>query len=307
MKFSLLGGLLFAGLISILLAGCGQTEVLDSGYDIDEFGIVNDSMAILSVSYWDHVKNGATLMSSSDDYYETTGLGLLLVDMRQQKIYSEISLSSDLGGPETDQILDSLMFFWNFVFDENEDCKINKTAYLNVLGQKEKNILTLDSIKDSTDILSLWEKGLFDNFVVVVHTPGVFLGNVPFILDINEKSLREWEPTGDDVWLSGCSDFRLTPLNLRCLMMSKDGNRILVVNENREILDSLDATDLLQPRFYGNYISSGYTSGIHKFYKLNADGRVFKTPIYTITKYVNYIKFQDSTGNTTSYNGGTQE
>ena len=75
MKFSLLGGLFFAGLMSILLNGCGQTEVLDSGYDIRERGFISDTMAFLNISYWDHVKKGAMLMSSSDDYYVTTGHG----------------------------------------------------------------------------------------------------------------------------------------------------------------------------------------------------------------------------------------
>ena len=154
MKLSLLGGLLFAGLMSILLAGCGQTEVLDSGYDIDEFGIMNDSMAILSVSYWDHVKNGATLMSSSDDYYETTGFGLLLVDMRQQKIYSKIRLNSDLGVPMVDQIFDSLMIFWDDSFNNEDGYKIVKAAYLNVFEQEKQKLLDWDSTSDNTDYLT---------------------------------------------------------------------------------------------------------------------------------------------------------
>jgi len=303
MKFSLLGGLFFAGLMSILLNGCGQTEVLDSGYDIDEFGIANDSIAILSVSYWDHVKKGAMLMSSSDDYYETTGFGLLLVDMRQQKIYLEKRLNSDLGVPMVDQVFDSLMIFWDDSFNNEDEYKIVKAAYLNVFEQEEQNLLDWNSTSDNTDYLTLWEGQSFGYFIFSIHDWGSGLTGISkgfFVLDFKKNTMRKWTPSGKSLWLGECVDIQWTLASLRCIRVVNQN--LKVVNENQEILDSMYLEGSSEVRFLGSYVGIG-----SKIYKLNANGKINKTPIYTITKYVNYIKFQDSTGHTTSYNGGTQE
>jgi hypothetical protein len=305
LKNIMFGGWLLAGLMSILLTGCGQTEVLDSGYDIDEFGIVNDSMAILSVSYWDHVKNGATLMSSSDDYYETTGFGLLVVDMRQQKIYSEKSLNSDLGVPMVDQIFDSLMIFWDYTFNSEEGYKIVKAAYLNVFKQEEQNLLDWDSTSDNTDYLTLWEGQSFDYFIFSIHDWGSGLTGVNkgfFVLDFKKNTMRKWTPSGASLWLGKCADIQWTSASLRCLNVSDIENKLEVLNEDEKVLDSLVSDGLSNVRFFGNYIGVG-----DKLFRLDTSGHVHKTPVYNINSRTFVIKFQDSTGDTTSYSGGTKE
>ena len=107
-------------------------------------------------------------------------------------------------------------------------------------------------------------------------------------------------PSGALLWLGECVDIQWTLASLRCIRVV-DQN-LEVVNENQEILDSMYLGGSSEVRFLGSHVGIG-----SKIYKLNANGKINKTPIYTITKYVNYIKFQDSTGKTTSYSGGTQE
>jgi hypothetical protein len=291
MKFSLLGGLLFAGLISILLAGCGQTEVLDSGYDIDDYGIVNDSTAIVKINYWDHIQKGSNILTSSDDWYAGTGKGLLLVSTKEEKIYKEINIEKSASK----QILDSLLLLWNYV---NDEIYFSKPAYLNIQKENEKIFLDLDSIADSTDVLKLWNEKKFNDIVFSIKYSNADLGRIYFLLELAGRIIKKFVPTGESSWISECADIQLTPQKVRCIKLNS--GFVEIEDEKQNVLDSIYVGDYYKiVRFLGNYLEID-----EKIYEMDENGKINHTPIYTITKYYNYISFQDSIGNGTSYSGG---
>lgn len=226
---------------------------------------------------------------------------MLFVDMRYEKIYAEKKLNSDLGMTKMDQILDSLLIFWDYTSNQEEGYKIVKASYSNVYEDREQILLDLDSTADSTDYLSLWKSNSLNNFIVFsIHEQAVGLGfynKYFFALDIDERKLKKWIPTGSSSWMSQCADIQLTQKYFRCIKVQKQS--LEIVDENQNVLDSLHLEKSSSIRFFGNFVSVE-----NSLYKLNNSGFIASNPSYNIVSTSkSRFEISDSLGNTVYYSG----
>jgi len=266
--------------------GCSDEKVIDSGTSIGRhFYMVDDSTIMLDFFNWETVEFYSSYIHGQDEETRALDDFALVVNANRNSVYNRIEFPKTKTKKCLDQILDSLIFY--YTPGDDDHANITMLAVWKYLEDKTVSYLSIiPNFIDHTDYLSEFRNGMFKNKRILSIHDG--LRNVEFqsrwfyIWDIAENSIARWEPTGESAWIAECNDIRWTEERFRCL--DEKNGKILMIDENKKVLDSLQMNGCGLPecfynslRFYGNYIGVG-----HQVYKMYENGEIGDKSLFEI-------------------------
>ncbi len=223
----ILGWLLALGVVVSGLSGCGGRETIDEGYDVKGMGFPSDTTAMLLVQYWEQFEERCCYPGGKSDGYDYLSLGLMLVDVRFQKVYWEakVDIKTMGSGGGAQQWSDSTMLF-----------KTTQGNWLWTVGQAKPKKLELAWETDSVDILDMqirpWKGGVF---LLNPHSTRLSL-------DTADWTVRKWLPTDTEAWTDSCDDYRWFKGVGQCLMTTTKPCGYALLQEASDTLEKYEYT-----------------------------------------------------------------
>jgi len=222
--FRLLKKLVWLPLVAVPMLGCSSETLVDKGRESRGLGIVNDTLAMVAVEYWEEWnddKGGGTVY---------TDWGLMLVDTRYKHIYWESKGEKRNNYMRASPLDDSTMVFW----DTRNNFWFWKFGYSKSKPIKAK-WTTSDSI--SYELIRPWKDGKF--LSIERRYEGTFPYTVYYgILDTANGTISKWVPTNDEAWLNDCVDTRWDSAKEEaiCLIVGDDAHNLSVL---KNLVDTL--------------------------------------------------------------------
>lgn len=269
-------------------SSCSEEKVIDRGVSVSRIAVLNDTTLALSVEYWDEIQFYSEYAQGQDERTDVVDNKIIFVNPFKDTIYGVQNANEYWT-----QISDSVIFYFEDAFKEQDYYDYNDVYfYKNVLARNlyedEKEIvLTVDTAAfDSSDYFAIWKQNRFKNFLIAMtharESRMEFVYTTLFIYDLIQNTIKKWIPTGESAWIGECNDIQWTESKFICIK-EKDG-KILVLNENQEILESLktDGCGLTECfynslRFYGHFIGVG-----NQIYKIIEGQGFSEQPIFEI-------------------------
>jgi len=201
---------------------CSFETLVDKGRNSEGVGIINDTLAMVAVVYWEDWEDSRL---GGGSRITETDWGLMLMNTHNGHIYSEERAGSmykfRLGASPLE---DSTMVSW----DQSGNFWFWKSGYPKPKPVKVR-WTTSDSI--SYELIRPWKDG---KFLVIGRKDGTTYG----ILDTANGTIGKWIPTGDDVWLNGCVDARWDSAKREaiCLIVGDDVHNLFVLKNLTDTL-----------------------------------------------------------------------
>ena len=247
--------------------------------------MVDDSTIMLDFFNWETVEFYSSYIQGRDEEFRVTGYLAYLVNVNRDTVYKRIDFPKYEMKESIDQVDDDLIFY--YVQGKNGFSDIIELAAWKFATDKTLSYIDVNSEHiDSTDYLAEFHSELFKNKKILsLHDMNLGLeykNRFFYVWDIVENSIARWEPTGESKWMAECNDIRWAEDGFRCL--DEKNGKILIVDENKNILDSLQTKGCGLPecfynslRFYGSYIGVG-----HQIYKMYENGKISDKPLFEI-------------------------
>ena len=266
--------------------GCSDEKVIDSGTSIGRhFYMVDDSTIMLDFFNWETVEFYSSYIQGRDEEFRVTGYLAYLVNVNRDSVYKKIDFPKNKKSESLDQVEDDLIFF----FSENDYATGDLSRVSEWRFAQSGNVVKLNVVSgdiDSTDYLVEFRNENFKRKKILsLHDMKLGLeyrSRSFYVWNIVENSIVRWEPTGESAWMAECNDIRWTEDGFRCL--DEKNGKILIIDENKNILDSLQVKGCglsecyyNSLRFYGSYIGVG-----HQIYKMYDNGKIGDKPLFEI-------------------------
>lgn len=271
-KRKLAYGLLLALLVFV---GCGDDyKVVDEGCDVIQYGIVNDTMAMLAVRYWENYD------TRTGEGWNYLGWGLVTIDPRNEKAYLK-QQANDLGEMNGAQLSDSVMMIWNSKYDSDKGHWTQNQVWFWTIGKELSSQRAITWIGDDIDFdrVRPWKDGEI-LLISKEWTKGVdSVYNYFAILDSSTGIAQKWSEKETVAWVSQCDDVQWRSLGGVCLVADPQTQKILLFLNGNDSLSSLTKERTYWPsvRFFGNHINFA-----DSIYSINSAGILSESMVMTV-------------------------